>query len=224
MGSAIEPGVRQLSLGVVLVAVMLGLWLGFYLLPLLRRRRGLDPSDEAAKRRYRVSLVSTVAFGALIGMVAILGMALVTSFVLNGADPSKSEATDAEQYPESRVTTLLETRDALNSLGVFTDCPMFEGAVGCFVESPSAEPYSPTRRGVLVFLPRDSGVEACNDFVPDEMPGSHLIVTDNRTFMAYGFMNTTMDSRSFSWPDEVWPEDIQRALGGKVTTVEAWCP
>lgn len=152
------------------------------------------------------------------------------------ADPASSQGDTAnvETKLEAKVATPLEARDALKRLSLFHSCldprDVSDGsgevfAVRCYVADPAGgDNGSLARRQVLVFVSRVAVTPICERFVSTIAPGDFPVVTDGTTFVAFGSMNDLDLDRTWKWPDEVWPEDIARVLGGEVVTLSEWCP
>ena len=131
----------------------------------------------------------------------------------------------------------MEARDKLESLDVFVNCanPTASddnkiSSVSCFFEEGGND-WRTADRQVWVVVARDDMGINCLDAVAPAMPEDYLVVTDDDRFVAVGLMNVAdpylgpnTANPSFKWPEEVWPEDVSRVLGGKVVSVSAWCP
>jgi hypothetical protein len=171
--------------------------------------------------------------------VALMMVVLVTAACTGGSqDSSPSLQSDASEFPAARATTPLEFRDALDRLDIFHSCDdpadVSDGdgevyAVDCYVVEDQGE-WTTDERGVTVLVSR-SGLSPCATYLDAAMAPDFPIVTDSATFIAVGRMNRatpSLDSSSsqptWLWPQEVWPEDVARVLGGNVVAVNEWCP
>ena len=65
----------------------------------------------------------------------------------------------------------------------------------------------------------------CSYSFPPEAAEDFEIVTDGKTFVAFGEMSDVWAlPETWAWPEEIWPADVARVLGGTVTTVAETCP
>jgi hypothetical protein len=127
----------------------------------------------------------------------------------------------------------LEVRGLMDSLDVFGDCVIGDvrkdvvghpTEVACYV-LPLDEMGAATEdeRGVVVVVYKEgqnSQDAICRDFT---WTGSdRSLVTDKGSFFAIG-RATGPDQASGYWPKEVWPEDVQRVLGGAVVSYPDFC-
>lgn len=144
--------------------------------------------------------------------------------------PSNGAPSD---FASAKVATPLEVRDALMGLGIFEECgepvSVSDGAVSylkCYIDDPGiGDEGSTYRRGVAVLIFRSgSASDDCATVPPRGLPNGYEVVTDNDTFVALGEMNDAGRDNTWKWPEEVWPEDVARALGGTVVPVQVWCP
>lgn len=173
-----------------------------------------------------MQVFSAIALG-----MSLSGCALVP--LGNGAPEASTTSTGTSS---AKARTPLEMRDALDRLDVFGECtdPMaptndYTGPevalVACFVLPRDARSGVYAGRHVFVVVAREdwAGVKrgVCNtESIADDLP----IVTDDRTFYVLGALQEqSTTSGLWGWPDEVWPEDVQRALGGAVVTRAELC-
>jgi len=129
-------------------------------------------------------------------------------------------------------------RDALNSLGVFGECfdpetfydrnfgdSATDGrAVFCRVltdDEWQVRANTPRDRGVNVIFLRNDWLPVVEDFCALDIE-NWTMVTDHQSFFVYGQRKPDWGADGM-WPEEVWPEDIQRVLGGQVTTGGDMC-
>jgi len=138
--------------------------------------------------------------------------------------------------PRAEFATPLQARDALDSLDIFGTCtnPYKTGfqdfnrevtAVVCYVLDQDQQ-WSGVhvKRNVTVVVPRENWdafvIHACNYW-----PVTWRVVSDGRSFLTLAYLDEGRldDNYPGQWPDEVWPEDVQRVLGGGVTTVSDLC-
>lgn len=166
-----------------------------------------------------------------------IGLAL-TGVLVVGCIPSfqdGSPGSDAEAT--SSFSTPLEARDELLSLKVFGYCSPVESLdsglsrLNCFIEDEEKVRGLGVRvtRGVLVLVSRDETEtsvmirEVCQtENLPEDVP----LVTDNDVFVALGVRGSVLGEDLYDlnkWPPELWPEDVQRALGGAVTSKRELC-
>jgi len=141
----------------------------------------------------------------------------------------------------AKVATPLEARDALSRLNVFGECsdPSAPGRdymgpevslVVCYILPTDMRSGIYAGRHVLVAVARDDWAairgEICSYNLSDLRDASREfpLVTDDATFWALGALNEQgTTSNPWGWPDEVWPEDVQRALGGEVLSFDEFC-
>ena len=162
------------------------------------------------------------------GVVAVLVFGGITGCATSAAD-SSTQSFEADNWPDAMATTPLEFRDALDSLDVFGEC--FIGQVrddltgsptevACYVvEAQDRANRADQMRGVGVYVFRPGSWPNVGDTTMCWDTDSP-VVSDGATFIAMGSPGGT---KYGEWPPEVWPEDVQRVLGGRVTSTNAWC-
>ena len=167
-------------------------------------------------------------------LLSVLALPVMSACSGSSAPPTTSVSESAvNQFAEATFTTPLEARKNLLSLGIFPDCATprdQEGAssFSCFL-SEGETGWKTKDRQVFVIVSREDS--SCEKFLSEAMPDDYPVVTDDKTFVAVGLMNSASpllgpdaDYPSFVWPEELWPEDVARVLGGKVVAVNEWCP
>lgn len=166
---------------------------------------------------------------AVVPSLALCVAAALSGCGYSGSATQPSETPKSDDWPAALATTPLEFRDALNSLDVFGECligKVREDLTGsptevvCYVvKAEYRANYTDQTRGVGVYVfragswPTKGNRTLCWD---KEAP----VVSDGSTFLAMGSPGGTHYG---DWPPEVWPEDVQRVLGGRVTPVSAFC-
>lgn len=149
----------------------------------------------------------------------------------SGSTSQPPETSKSADWPAAVATTPLEFRDGLDSLDIFGDCFVgevredFTGKpteVMCFiVKADYRSPMTKETRGVGVYVFREGNWPGKGDPVfcwPEK--GDATVVSDGKTFVALGSPGGTHYG---DWPPEVWPEDVERVLGGRVTPISAFC-
>lgn len=149
--------------------------------------------------------------------------------------PSLTSESGASSEPASAIShrSPLEVRDLMKSLDVFGDCVINDvrkdmvghpTEVACYVQ-PLDEMGTSTedKRGVVVVVYKEgqySQDSLCSDF---SWTGSdRFLVTDTGSFFAIGNLPGPDESSGY-WPKEVWPEDVQRVLGGEIVSYPDFC-
>ena len=149
-----------------------------------------------------------------------------------GKESATPEANSQSESPAVSRSPL-QTMEKLEELGVFGDCgigdvrvdwPGNPTEVYCYVlRIQQIEPRSSAdKRSVSVWVWKDgeySQSQLCEAF--RWLDDDRYVVSDRRTFLAIGNSGLT-DGTGF-WPKEVWPEDIQRVLGGDTFTYPLFC-
>lgn len=159
----------------------------------------------------------------------IVALPLLAACVTGSANEASPETEKSATWPSALATTPLEFRDALDSLDVFGECAIGEvrqdltgspTEVVCYVvDAEYRANYTDQTRGVGIYVFRpgswpDAGDKTlCWDKEAD-------VVSDGATFLAMGSAGGTQYG---DWPPEVWPEDVERVLGGRVATINEWC-
>lgn len=131
--------------------------------------------------------------------------------------------------------TPLQVRDELKDLDIFRTCydPTERDTGGryaateinCYVLDQEADNRGVNvERGVTAFVLPGTWEDFETDFClwrlnDDKKSDGMRLVTDSTHFVVFG----RLDTRFGEWPQEVWPEDVQRALGGEVVTLGALC-
>ena len=165
----------------------------------------------------------------------------MVSTLLVGCGPVASEtgSTDAALQTSSvKVNTPLEVRDALKSLNIFGECfdpeTFYDRNFGAsatdgraiFCQVLTAEEWqiranTPRDRGVTAIFLRNDWKPVVENFCTLDVRNWSM-VTDHETFFVYAQRKPTWGADGM-WPEEVWPEDIQRVLGGQVSTGAELC-
>ncbi len=134
------------------------------------------------------------------------------------------------------VVTPLEARDALESLDVFGTCvdpyrpdvaqdeiPTVT-VVRCFVlDQDEVWRGVNLKRNVTVVVPGENWA-AWIETSCRSGEAAWRVVTDDGGFIAYGYLDDGPKGALIGpWPDEIWPEDAQRVLGGQVRSLSEVC-
>lgn len=183
------------------------------------------PRYVADRRRYRLGRlrILVVALTPTVTLMTGCGM-------LPGAGVESVSTTTA---PAAR--TPLQVRDELRDLDIFRTCydpveretgPGYAATeVNCYVLDQEADNQGTNReRGVTAFILPGTWEDFETDFClwrlnADEKNDGMRLVTDSANFVVFG----RLDNLFGEWPQEVWPEDVQRALGGEVVTLGVLC-
>lgn len=159
-------------------------------------------------------------------------MALTSCSVLS----SEPQASDAGTSVTSQTLTPLMIRDAFETLGVFGTCldpykPAVDGTpvsdvtvVRCYVLNQD-ESWTGVylKRNVTTIVARDNWAAFIADMCEWSEP-AWRVVSDGRSFLSIGYLDDgPRDSLPGQWPDEVWPEDAQRVIGGEVLAMGDLC-
>lgn len=145
----------------------------------------------------------------------------------------------SDESPSATVAppalTPLQLRDELKELDIFRTCydPTARDTggkyaateVNCYILDQEADNRGVNReRGVTAFVLPGTWDDFEADFClwrlnSDKQNDGMRLVTDSANFVVFG----RLDTRFGEWPQEVWPEDVQRALGGEVITLGTLC-
>lgn len=143
------------------------------------------------------------------------------------------ESTSATAAPPA--LTPLQVRDELKDLDIFRTCydpterdtgdRYAATVVNCYVLDQEADNRGVNlERGVTALVLPGTWDDFETDFClwrlnDDKNNDGMRLVTDSTNFVVFG----RLDTRFGEWPQEVWPEDVQRALGGEVVTFGTLC-
>ena len=203
----------------------------------LRERMAAKPWKRKKRQRQRV-MVSPAAACLMRPLTVAAGTAallLLTVGCTSGSAPSESGDTGTDTQTQALISTPLEAADALKGLGAFSECtpPQDDdagvmGSVKCYIITDwmSGDGGTRYRRGVFVAVLRSaSPATFCSYSFPPEAAEDFEIVTDGKTFVAFGEMSDVWAlPETWAWPSEIWPADVARVLGGTVTTAAETCP
>lgn len=172
------------------------------------------------------------------GQVAFRGIRIVLcalAVVILAACSASSVSPSAQS--STAIRTPLQVRDLLRSLDVFNQCenprdnddPEIDAevrgtVVTCYVLKQEQNVYGDATRRVIAFItkrPLTPAIQAlCRTGSMESDVGAVRVVTDDQTYFVFGTRSYTFDGL---WPDEVWPEDVQRVLGGTIRTLAEIC-
>jgi len=148
--------------------------------------------------------------------------------------PTGGSETPADTTSQATLTPL-QIRDKLNNLDIFSACydPISRESdfgfaiteVNCFIiDQDEAPNLSEAKRGITAWILPGTWPDFETDFCLWRLNGGKehdemRLITDTNTFAVFGRPGGDIGA----WPQEVWPEDVQRVLGGELVTLGDWC-
>lgn len=179
----------------------------------------------------------------------ILPLALGVS-ACGSAPTADTALSSATQSSAEKKLTPITAKKALQNLGAFDECGEvitgnellngvicnLPGTAQLDLQAPGTASYSTndfveTETGsVIVYLPRSGGISGVCGFLSGTggLATDASVVSDGETFLAYGqgYALDALDRpvpMAGPFPYGVWPEDVQRALGGSVSSLADAC-